>query len=70
MGDVNSGKTSLIRSICGDLEPMHDECYVSIGGKISLVSERPWIINGTVRENILLDSEWNKERYDRFDDKI
>ena len=42
-------------------------CLISsrIYGKISYVSQIPWIFPGTIRENILFSKSFNKEQYER-----
>ncbi len=39
--------------------------YKSFSGKVSFVSQDPWIFSGTVRFNILFGEKFNKERYDK-----
>ena len=35
----------------------------NVSGKIALVTQQSWIFNGTVRDNILIGSEFDKEWY-------
>lgn len=51
VGRVGSGKSSIIQSLLGDLYKLRGD--VKVHGKVAYVSQVPWIINGTVRENIL-----------------
>ncbi|KAL9978598.1 hypothetical protein ACROYT_G016133 [Oculina patagonica] len=50
-GPVGSGKTSLLRTIIGEL-PISSGT-ISCTGKIAYISQSPWVYSGTVRENIV-----------------
>ncbi|CAI2362549.1 unnamed protein product [Moneuplotes crassus] len=103
IGEVGSGKTSLIHSIIGDmvnidqftlekyqdeyaqspedstlnqelidrfnksLEANKDQVYrdppIKINGKISLIEQKPWIQNKTIRDNILFGETLVMEKY-------
>lgn len=51
VGKVGSGKSSIIQCLLGDLYKLDGE--VRVHGKVAYVSQVPWILNGTVKENIL-----------------
>ena len=38
----------------------------SVRGKISYVSQEPWVFSGTVRQNILFGQEYNERKYKRI----
>lgn len=67
VGPVGSGKSSLLLSILGELTCTSGS--VCTNGSIAYCSQQPWIINGTVRENITLfgtdspefDASWYDE---------
>ncbi|XP_039990545.1 ATP-binding cassette sub-family C member 12 isoform X2 [Xiphias gladius] len=62
-GNVGSGKTSLISSI---LEQMHLlQGSLTADGTFAYVSQQPWIVHGTVRENILMGEPFDQAKYDR-----
>ena len=64
IGDVGSGKSSLIQSFIGEI--IADEKRnprVVVNGSIAYVSQKAWILNKTVRDNILFNQEFNEERY-------
>lgn len=61
VGRVGAGKLSLIQAILGDLYRLDGE--VKISGKVAYVSQVPWIINGTVRENILFGHKYDPAFY-------
>ncbi|KAK4252067.1 hypothetical protein C7999DRAFT_37047 [Corynascus novoguineensis] len=51
VGRVGAGKSSLLQSILGDLWKIKGE--VQVHGTVAYVSQSPWIMNATVRENIV-----------------
>ncbi|QRG38744.1 hypothetical protein FDK38_003162 [Candidozyma auris] len=61
VGRVGSGKSSIIQSLLGDLYKLDGE--VKVRGKVAYVSQVPWIINGSVKENILFGHKYDPEFY-------
>jgi len=61
IGPVGSGKTSLLSAILG--ETKCKEGQVNVCGSISYVAQQAWILNATLRDNILFSSEMNAEKY-------
>jgi ATP-binding cassette subfamily C (CFTR/MRP) protein 1 len=55
VGDIGSGKSSLIYSLLGEMKyhQNRDRPRVTINGSLSLVTQKPWIVNDTVRNNIV-----------------
>lgn len=64
VGQVASGKSTLLNALIGDVESDSDETKIKINGKISYASQSPFILNTSFRENILFGSEYNEELYD------
>lgn len=63
VGDVGSGKSSLISAIMGQIHQTAGD--VNVYGHSSYVPQEAWILgNQTLRDNILFGKEYNKERYD------
>lgn len=62
VGRVGSGKSSLLQSIIGDLWKMEGE--VVVRGRVAYVAQSPWVMNATVRENIVFGHRWDPEFYD------
>lgn len=62
VGRVGSGKSSILQCLLGDLYKLDGE--VKVNGKVAFVSQVPWIINGTVRENILFGHKYDPQFYD------
>ncbi|KAH8884193.1 P-loop containing nucleoside triphosphate hydrolase protein [Thozetella sp. PMI_491] len=59
-GSVGAGKTTLVRAILGEIRPKKGSVHVS--GRIAYAPQKPFLINGSIRENILfglpLDASW------------
>ncbi len=45
----------------GELNVLHGSCVVE--GRVAYCSQEPWLITGTIRQNILCGKEMNVERY-------
>jgi ABC-type transport system involved in cytochrome bd biosynthesis fused ATPase/permease subunit len=62
VGPVGSGKTSLLTAILGEMVKLDGKYAVRQNRTIAYASQSPWIINGTLKENILFgrvfDSDW------------
>ncbi|XKL66417.1 hypothetical protein PGB90_009837 [Kerria lacca] len=62
IGQVGSGKSSLLNVILGELQI--SEGKFETYGTISYSSQSPWIFGGTIRQNILLSENFEKSRYE------
>ena len=62
VGRVGAGKSSLLQAIIGDLWKLEGE--VVVRGRIAYVAQAPWVMNATVRENIVFGHRWDPEFYD------
>ncbi|EDO17723.1 hypothetical protein Kpol_1033p28 [Vanderwaltozyma polyspora DSM 70294] len=63
VGKVGSGKSAFIQSILGDL--FRVKGFATIHGNVAYVSQLPWIMNGTVKDNILFGHKYNQEFYEK-----
>ncbi|XP_061373093.1 ABC transporter C family member 13 isoform X2 [Gastrolobium bilobum] len=61
IGEVGSGKSSLLYSILGEMRLAHGSIYSN--GSVAYVPQVPWILSGTVRDNILFGKSYDPERY-------
>ncbi|KAJ1939808.1 ATPase-like protein [Linderina macrospora] len=61
VGRIGSGKSSLLSAICGEMPIIGGTGLVS--GKIGYVSQKPWIMNATVRDNVLFGSSYDEKFY-------
>ncbi|KAF9956297.1 hypothetical protein BGZ65_002844 [Modicella reniformis] len=64
VGRIGQGKSSLLSAIMGELYKRKG--IVTVHGDIAYVPQQAWIINATVRENILFGTPFNQEKYDRI----
>ncbi|KAI1893848.1 hypothetical protein AGOR_G00127890 [Albula goreensis] len=60
-GSVGSGKTSLISAILGQMTLL--EGTVAVSGDFAYVAQQAWILNASLRDNILFGKEYEEERY-------
>jgi len=63
VGKVGSGKSALIQSILGDLYRL--EGSVDMHGGVAYVAQVPWIMNGSVKENILFGHRYDPVFYEK-----
>jgi ATP-binding cassette subfamily C (CFTR/MRP) protein 1 len=63
VGCVGAGKSSLLQSILGDLWKVKGE--VTVHGTVAYVSQSPWIMNATVRENIVFGHRFDANFYEK-----
>lgn len=64
IGDIGSGKTSLLYAILNEMtpEPMRNP-LINVNGTIAYAPQKPWIMAGTVRENILFFSPFEEHKF-------
>ncbi|KAG9104389.1 hypothetical protein FRC06_002943 [Ceratobasidium sp. 370] len=61
LGRVGCGKTSLLSAIVGEM--IREEGTVKVMGKIAYAPQNAWIMNATIRENILFSHRYDEEFY-------
>lgn len=69
LGETGCGKTCLINSIMGLMDKMpinNEENRFIINGTFSLASQIPWIMNETIRNNIIFHKIYDKKKYDKI----
>jgi ABC-type multidrug transport system fused ATPase/permease subunit len=62
IGAVGSGKSALIQMLAGEL-PLSAGSLHKRNGSLAYAPQDPWIMDGTIRENILLGREFKSEHY-------
>lgn len=62
VGRVGSGKSSLLQALLGDL--WRNQGEVVVRGRIAYVAQAPWVMNASVRENIVFGHRWDPSFYD------
>lgn len=60
-GAVGSGKSSLLSAILGHMKI--DQGRVSVDGSFAYVSQQAWIMNSSLRDNILFGEAFDPKRY-------
>ena len=63
VGRVGMGKSSLLQSVLGDLWKL--EGSVSVNGTVAYVAQQPWIMNATVKENIIFGHRYDSNFYEK-----
>ncbi|KAK3094333.1 hypothetical protein FSP39_000405 [Pinctada imbricata] len=63
VGQVGSGKSSLISAILGELEKLSGK--VNVKGTVGYVPQEAWIQNLTVKENILFGEKFSRKKYQK-----
>jgi len=64
VGPTGCGKSSLLLALLGDVRCV--EGFASLGASsVSYVSQKSWVQNATLRNNILFGAEYDAERYAR-----
>ncbi|KKA26039.1 hypothetical protein TD95_000340 [Thielaviopsis punctulata] len=63
VGRVGSGKSSFLQTMLGDLYKSRGS--VEVRGSIAFVAQQPWILNATVKENIVFGYRFDPVFYDR-----
>ncbi|TQB70175.1 hypothetical protein MPDQ_000830 [Monascus purpureus] len=63
VGRVGAGKSSLLQAILGDLWKLQGE--VAVRGRIAYVAQQPWVMNASVRENIVFGHRWDPHFYEQ-----
>ncbi|ANB12248.1 ATP-binding cassette glutathione S-conjugate transporter YCF1 [Sugiyamaella lignohabitans] len=63
VGKVGAGKTSFLKALLGDL--YRKQGSVTVKGSIAYVAQDPWLVNGTVKDNILFGCRYDPEFYQK-----
>ncbi|KAF9210521.1 Canalicular multispecific organic anion transporter 2 [Podila verticillata] len=64
VGRVGQGKTSLLSAIIGDMYKRQGS--VKVYGRMAYVAQQAWIINATLKENILFGNAFDQAKYDHI----
>ena len=63
IGAVGSGKSALIAMLAGELPISNGSLRSRSGASVAYAPQDPWIMDGTIKENVLLGLEYNAELY-------
>lgn len=61
IGEVGSGKSSLLNLVLGEMRLVSGSIHST--GSIAYVPQVPWILSGTLRDNVLFGKDYNPLRY-------
>ncbi len=64
VGPVGSGKTSFANALLGEMTLISGKYAIQKDKRIAYVSQTPWIINGTVLENIIFGRNYDPVWFD------
>ncbi|KAK3096011.1 hypothetical protein FSP39_021917 [Pinctada imbricata] len=64
IGPVGAGKSSFLMSLLGELPIMKGN--ISIQGKISYISQQPWVFSASLRQNIIFGNKFESDKYNRI----
>ncbi|KAF8948883.1 hypothetical protein BGZ47_001607 [Haplosporangium gracile] len=64
VGRVGQGKTSLFNAMIGDMYKRHGT--VRMSGRVAYAPQQTWIINATVKDNIVFGLSFDQDKYDRI----
>ncbi|KAJ2779128.1 ATP-binding cassette glutathione S-conjugate transporter ycf1 [Coemansia javaensis] len=63
VGKTGSGKSSLLLAVCGELEMASGSG--SVTGKVAYLEQQPWIMNDTLRANVLFGREYDQAFFEQ-----
>lgn len=65
-GKSGSGKSSLLYALLGEMNHKYEEPLpkLKINGQVGFMSQKPWLMAKTVKENIVMDLPFDQERFD------
>jgi ABC-type multidrug transport system fused ATPase/permease subunit len=61
VGPTGSGKSSFLKAILGEMTRNSGTC--SVHGSVSYAAQDPWIMSGTLRDNVVFVSKYDLSRY-------
>ncbi|MCQ2818077.1 MAG: ATP-binding cassette domain-containing protein [archaeon] len=65
IGEVGSGKSSLLQAMLNNMLPVNYDTKIILNGSVSYVSQIPWIQNATVRDNVIFYQHFDEKKYDK-----
>ncbi|KAF9397367.1 Canalicular multispecific organic anion transporter 2, partial [Podila epigama] len=63
VGRVGQGKTSLLNAIIGDMYRRQGD--VIVYGRMAYVAQQAWIVNATLKDNIIFGNAFDQAKYDQ-----
>lgn len=63
VGETASGKSALLSTMLGQLSGTDDSAIVNVPKEIAYCAQTPWVIDGTVGENVTLGAPMDRTRF-------
>ena len=64
IGKIGSGKSSIINALLGEMRISDfEKTKILINGTISYQGQSAWLINGTIRDNVLLNKDYDEKKF-------
>ena len=63
VGPVGSGKSSLLSGLSGEMRLNSGK--LALSGSVAYCDQRPWILNATVKDNVIFGKPFDADRFDR-----
>lgn len=65
-GEIGAGKSSLFYSMLGEMSAKFEEPYpkLRVNGSVGFMSQKPWLMAKSVKENIIMDLPFDQKRFD------
>ena len=69
IGEFSSGKSCLFNAILNNLDILNDQNKkIFLNGSVAYIPQKAWILNDTVRNNIIFNKFFNEEKYNKVVD--
>ena len=65
LGAVGSGKSTLVSALLGELPPARGAARLRRGARVSYCAQTPFVVAGTVRDNVLFGAPYDAASYDQ-----
>eukprot|EP00095_Tigriopus_kingsejongensis_P009125 snap_masked-scaffold595_size129005-processed-gene-0.7 protein:Tk09125 transcript:snap_masked-scaffold595_size129005-processed-gene-0.7-mRNA-1 annotation:"cystic fibrosis transmembrane conductance regulator" len=65
IGPSGSGKTALISALTEEMERLRGYVKWHLPPTVALTGQKPWLLNASIRDNILLGRPFKEKRYDK-----
>lgn len=65
VGKVGSGKSAIFQALLGEMPHNDPKTEITVSGSIAYCAQIPWILNGTVKENILFGCKYDHDFYSK-----
>ena len=67
IGEFGSGKTCLFNAILNNLDILNGQNKkIILNGSIAYIPQKAWILNDTMRNNIIFNSPYDEQKYDKI----